>query len=166
MKNNRTTLALAIALAGTVALAGCNRDKNVDTPMVDQAPAPMNMPSSPSPSLDPAMGAASVRVSSVTIGTNAAADRSVAAQSTVGTRDRIIVSVRTDGRANSAEVGARLTYQDGQVVDEETVTLNTSGAETTNIEFSNSGAWPAGTYTVQVMVDGQPAGMSQQVTVR
>jgi len=165
MNNRRTALAFAIALVGTVALAGCNRDREVETPMVDQAPAPMMTPA-PSPALEPAMDAASLRVSSVTVGSNAAADMSVAAQSTLGTRDRIIVSVRTEGSANSVEVGARLTYQDGQVVDEETVTLNTSSAETTNIEFSNTDAWPAGTYTVQVMVDGQPAGMAQQVQVQ
>jgi FAD synthase len=72
----------------------------------------------------------------------------------------------TEGSANSAEVGARLTYQDGQMVDYRTVALNTSGAETTNIEFSNADAWPTGTYTVQVTVDGQPAGMAQQVQVQ
>lgn len=161
MKNNRTALALAIALVGTVALAGCKKD--AETPVVDQTP--MSAPA-PSPALEPAMDAASVRVSSVTVGSTAAADRSVAAQSTLGARDKIIVSVRTEGSASNAEVGARLTYQDGQVVDEETVALNTAGAETTNIEFSNTDAWPAGTYTVQVMIDGQPAGMQQQVTIQ
>lgn len=161
MKNHRTALALAIAVAGTVALAGCKKD--AETPVVDQTP--MTAPA-PSPALEPAMDAASVRVSSVTVGNTAAADKSVAALSTLGTRDKIIVSVRTEGSATSAEVGARLTYQDGQVVDEETVTLNTTGAETTNIEFSNTDAWPAGTYTVQVMVDGQPADMAQQVTIQ
>lgn len=165
MKTHRNALALAIALVGATALAGCDRDREVETPVVDQAPAPMATPE-PARPLEPAMESASVRVASVTVGSNAAADKSVAAQSTLGTRDKIIVSVRTEGSANSAEVGARLTYQDGQVVDEETVTLNTSGAETTNIEFSNTDAWPAGTYTVQVMVDGQPAGMQQQVTVQ
>ncbi len=165
MNNHRTALAFAIVLAGSVAVAGCSRDREVETPVVDQAPAPMMTPA-PSPALEPAMDAASLRVSSVTVGSNAAADMSVAAQSMLGTRDRIIVSVRTEGNANSVEVGARLTYQDGQVVDEETVTLNTSRAETTNIEFSNTDPWPTGTYTVQVMVDGQPAGMAQQVQVQ
>ena len=161
MKNHRTALALAIALTGAVALAGCKKD--AETPVVDQTP--MTAPAS-SPALEPAMNAASVRVSGVTIGSTAAADKSVAALSTLGTRDKIIVSVRTEGSASNAEVGARLTYQDGQVVDEETVALNTTGAETTNIEFSNTAAWPAGTYTVQVMVDGQPADMAQQVTIK
>ncbi len=163
--NHRTALAFAIVLAGSVMVAGCNRDREVETPMVDQTPAPMMTPA-PSPALEPAMDTASLRVSSVTVGSNAAADMSVAARSMLGTRDRIIVSVRTEGSANSVEVGARLTYEDGQVVDEETVTLNTSSAETTNIEFSNTAAWPTGTYTVQVMLDGQPAGMAQQVQVQ
>ncbi len=163
MNNNRTALALAIALASTLALGGCKRDKQVETPVVDQTP--MTAPST-SPGLQSGMENASVRVNSVTVGNTAAADRSVASQSTLGTRDRIIVSVRTDGSASNAEIGARLSYQDGQVVDEQTVGLNTSGAETTNIEFSNTNAWPAGTYTVDVMVDGQPAGTRQQITIR
>lgn len=163
MKTHRIAVALSLALAGTVALTGCNRDKPVETPVADTTPAPMTPAPAP---MTPAPAAASVSVSSVTVGSSAAADKSVAAQSTLGTRDKIIVSVRTEGSANSAEVGARLTYGDSQVVDEETVTLNTSGAETTNIEFSNTDAWPAGTYSVQVMIDGQPAGMAQQVEIK
>lgn len=165
MKTHRTALALSIALVGSLALAGCNRDKPAVAPTTDTAPAPMTPAPAPAP-MTPPPATATVSVSSVTIGSSAAADKSVAAQSTLGARDKIIVSVRTDGSANSAEVGARLTYEDGQVVDEETVTLNTSGSETTNIEFSNANAWPAGTYTVQVMVDGQAAGMAQQVQVQ
>lgn len=163
MNDHRTTLAIAIAVIGTVGLAGCNR--NNEAPVVNQAPAPMVSPSR-SPALEPAVAVPSVQVSSVTVGSSAAADKSVAAQSTLGTRDKMIVSVQTEGSANGAEVGARLTNQDGQMVDYRTVILNTSGAETTNIEFSNTEAWPAGTYTMQVTVDGQPAGMAQQVQVQ
>lgn len=165
MDHHRAALAFAIALASTVALVGCSRDNEVEAPVVDRAPEPMAMPT-PSPALEPAMEVPSLRVSSVTVGSNVAADDSVAAQSMLGSRDRIVVSVRTEGSANSVDIGARLTYQDGQVVDEDTVTLNTSSAETTNIEFSNTDSWPAGTYSVQVMVDDQPAGMAQQVTVQ
>jgi len=111
-------------------------------------------------------GMTTTSVTSITVGSTAAADRSVAAQSTLGTNDPIIVSVRTDGAATSTTIAARLTFQDGQMVDEESQMLNTSGAETTNIEFRNDQAWPTGRYTVDVTVDGQPAGMSQQVEIR
>jgi len=76
------------------------------------------------------------------------------------------VSVRTEGVSTNTTVAARLTFQDGQVAGEESQALNTNGAETTNIEFRNANGWPAGRYTVDVTVDGQPAGMSQQIEIR
>ena len=107
-----------------------------------------------------------VSVQGVSVGTVAAADKSVATQAVIGARDPIIVSVRTFGTASNVPVVATLTYQDGQVAGEQHVSLNTSGPDTTNITFSNSNAWPAGTYTAQVTVNGMPAGTAQQFEVR
>ncbi len=84
--------------------------------------------------------AAAVSVSSVTVGKTAAADKSVATTALFAPKDDIIVSVKTDGAANNVNVGAKLTYQDGQVAGEQTATLNTSGAETTNVTFKNARA--------------------------
>ncbi len=112
------------------------------------------------------MMASQVTVSSITVGNAAAADRTVSAQQSVSSTDPIIVSVRTDGSASNTEIGARITFQDGQVAGEQKQALNTSGSETTNIEFRNTNGWPTGRYTVDVTVDGQPAGMSQQVEIR
>ncbi len=170
MKIQRHSYALIAALAGAVALAGCNRDPEPATTMTPPAtttdPAP-GMGPTPAMETGPLTGGmTTTSVSSITVGNTAAADRSVAAQSTLRTNDPIIVSVRTDGAATNTTIAARLTFEDGQVVDEESQMLNTSGAETTNIEFRNDNAWPAGRYTVDVTVDGQPAGMSQQVEVR
>ena len=81
-------------------------------------------------------------------------------------KDEIIVSVRTDGAANNANVGAKLTFQDGQVAGEQNATLNTSGAETTNITFKNANGWPAGKYRAEVMVDGKAAGTPQEFEVK
>ena len=56
----------------------------------------------------------------------------------------------TAPRAN-AEVGrASCVYQDGQTAGEKKQTLNTTGAETTNFEFTNAKPWPAGKYKVEV----------------
>ncbi len=49
---------------------------------------------------------------------------------------------------------------------EQNATLNTTGAETTNLSFSKPDGWPAGTYTAQVMVDGKPAGTPQTIIVK
>lgn len=165
MKATRIACTLMMVLAGSVALSGCKRDEQAAVPATP--PAPMT---EPAPTLGPAPPVesqpAAVSVSAITVGNTAAADRSVAAMSTLDAKDKIIVSVRTDGAATNTTVGAKLTHQDGQVAAEESQALNTGGSETTNIEFSNANAWPAGRYTIDVTLDGNPAGMSQQIEVK
>ena len=145
----------ALALVAGLALAGCKKNEPA-------APAPVPAPTTPAPAAAPA----AVSVQGVTVGTAAGADKSVAAQAVIGQRDPIIVSVRTFGTANNVPVVAKLSYQDGQTAGEQNVTLNTSGPDTTNITFSNANAWPAGTYTAHVSVNGVPAGTAQQFEVR
>ena len=147
----------ALAVAAALSLAGCKKNEPATPPAMPE-------PTAPAPAAAPMTEAVSVQ--GVSVGTVAAADKSVATQAVIGARDPIIVSVRTVGTANNVPVVARLTYQDGQVAGEQNVTLNTSGPDTTNITFSNSNAWPAGTYTAQVTVNGMPAGTAQQFEVR
>ena len=159
MKLNRISYALIIALAGTVALAGCKKKEEAvvaPAPVVTEpAPAPIEAPAAP------------VSATSITIGNTAAADKSVAALSTFGTKDAIIVSVKTDATtpANAA-IDAKLTYQDGQVAGQQTASVAAGGVDTTNVTFTNANAWPAGKYTVVVTLNGQPIGMSQDIEVK
>lgn len=159
MKPNRTAHALIVALAATVALGAC---KKQEEDLASTVPPPMSEPLPPPAPMEPA---SAVTVTGVTVGNTAAADKSVTAAGSFRSSDKIIVSVKTDGAASNVDVEAKLTYQDGQVAGTQSATLNTSGPETTNIEFSNANPWPAGTYTVDVTVDGQPAG-SQQIEVK
>ncbi len=161
MKKTSLSSALIIALAGTLALAGCKKKEETMPPPAASAPAPAPM-SEPAPA--PATPA--VSVTSVTVGNTAAADKSVAPVAMIGSKDKIIVSVKTEGAASNATLGAKLTYQDGQVAGEQSATLNTSGAETTNIEFSKASAWPAGKYRADVTLDGQPVGTTQEFEVK
>lgn len=147
----------ALAVAAALSLAGCKKNEPATPPAMPE-------PTAPAPAAAPMTEAVSVQ--GVSVGTVAAADKSVATQAVIGTRDPIIVSVRTFGTASNVPVVATLTYQDGQVAGEQHVSLNTSGPDTTNITFSNSNAWPAGTYTAQVTVNGMPAGTAQQFEVR
>lgn len=164
---------LLIAMLGTVALVGCKKDE----PAVDSTATPAAADTAAAPAAAPApmTGApppmaegnmAAVNVSSVTVGKTAAADKSVATTAMFAPKDEIIVSVRTDGTANNANVGAKLTFQDGQVAGEQSATLNTTGAETTNISFKNANGWPAGKYRAEVMVDGKAAGTPQEFEVK
>jgi len=188
MKTLRSPQLLALAIIASLAVSACNRNDGDDTaaptatpdatatsPTTDPAlgPAPEPAPESATGAV-PAPGTASAAsgtmasqftVRSITVGNAASADRSVIARPGVSGIDPIIVSVRTDGAASNVNIGARLTYQDGQVAGEESRVLNTSGSEITNFEFRDANHWPKGRYTIDVTVDGKPAG-TQQIEVR
>jgi hypothetical protein len=160
MKLNRISYALIVALAGTVALAGCKKKEEAAAPppvVTEPAPAPAPVEPAPAP----------VSATSVTVGKTAAADKSVAALSTFGVKDKIIVSVKTDAAtpANAA-IDAKLTFQDGQVAGQKTATVVAADAGTTNVEFSNTNPWPAGKYKVDVTLNGAPVGMTQEIEVK
>ena len=159
MKLNRISYALIVALAGSIALAGCKKkEEAVIAPPVVTEPAP-------APVMEPAP--MPVSTTSITVGNTAAAGKSVAAMSTFGTKDKIIVSVKTDAATSAnAAIDAKLTYQDGQVAGQQTATVVAEDAGTTNVTFSNANAWPAGKYKVDVTVNGQPAGMTQEIEVK
>ena len=153
MKKTSLSSALMIAVVGAVALVGCKKkEAEVVPPPAASTPAPAPMAET---------APAAVSVTSLTVGNTAASDKSVAPVATLGAKDKIIVSVKTDGSASNVNLAAKLTYQDGQVAGEKTVSLNTTAAETSNIEFTNSNPWPAGKYTADVTVDGKAAGMQQ-----
>ncbi|UOV08883.1 hypothetical protein MUU77_00745 [Pseudoxanthomonas sp. F37] len=162
MKQNRMSYVLAAALVGSVALVGCKKkEEPVAAPPAATEPAPAPAPAEPAPAPAP------VSATSVTVGNMAAADKSVAAISTFGTKDKIIVSVKTDAAtpANAA-IDAKLTFQDGQVAAQQTANVVAGGADTTNVEFTNSNPWPAGKYKVDVTLNGQPVGMTQEIEVK
>ena len=158
MKLNRISYALIVALAGTVALAGCKKKEEAVV-----APAPVVTEPAPAPVEAPAP----VSATSITVGNTAAADKSVAAVSTYGVKDKIIVSVKTDSAtpANAA-IDAKLTYQDGQVAGQQTATVVAEDAGTTNVTFANTNPWPAGKYTIVVTLNGQPVGLAQDIEVK
>ncbi|MGH7586837.1 MAG: hypothetical protein ACREMH_11355 [Gemmatimonadales bacterium] len=87
------------------------------------------------------------------------------ATTSFGTRDTIYVAVRTEDVAPGARLTAKWTFQDGQVVEESSETITAGGSGVTEFHIMKPTAWPAGTYRVEVMMDGQPVG-SQQFTVQ
>ncbi|MCD9085620.1 hypothetical protein [Stenotrophomonas sp. SY1] len=158
MKKTSLSSALMIAVVGAVALLGCKKkDEAATAPPPAAAPAPM---------AEPAAAPPAVTVTSVTVGNTAGADLSVAPVAVLGAKDKIIVSVKTSGTASNVNVGAKLTYQDGQVAGEQSGTLNSTDTGTTNLEFTKASGWPAGKYTADVTVDGKAAGMPQQFEVK
>ncbi len=167
MKKSSISTAVLAALLATVALAGCK--KKEDTADNNAQPA-ATAPAAPAPMTEaapqPMTAATGVTVSTVTVGKSAAADKTVTSAALFAPKDDIIVSIRTDGSANNANVAAKLTFQNGQVAGEQNQVVNTTSAETTNISFKNANGWPAGKYRAEVTVDGKAAGSPQEFEVK
>jgi hypothetical protein len=105
-------------------------------------------------------------VTEVRLGRSVGADRRVATETTQFTpRDTIFASVATQGTASNATLTARWSYQDGQVVDETQQTVSPTGPSNTEFHVVNPGGWPAGSYRVEVLVNGRPA-QSREFTVQ
>lgn len=143
MKQNRIALALAVALVGTVAIVGC---KKKEAP-VAEAPAPVE--AAPAP-----VEVAPAPATSYTVSSGAAADP-------------IEVTISTDASVPvDATLAAKLTYQDGQTAGEESTTIKAEDAGTTKIAFKKATPWPTGTYKVDVTVNGNPVGLTQEIEIK
>ncbi len=75
--------------------------------------------------------------------------------------DIIYAVVETKGSGPNTALQARWTYQDGQVVDESSRNISTAGEDVTEFHISKPGGWPKGKYTVQVLLNGAPAGSEE-----
>ena len=157
MTRKTLNVAIAAALFGSLVLVGCkkNQDEAAMTPppaTTEPAPAPM-----PEPAPAPAASAASV--TAVTLGNAVGADMKVATPSTTfAPKDTIYASVTTSTSDPAASIPAKLaarwSFEDGQVVNEESKDLNLSGAGDTEFHISQPDGLPAGKYKVEISLDG------------
>jgi hypothetical protein len=111
-----------------------------------------------------------VRVADVTLGKGIGTDKRVTNETdTFGTRDTIYASVHTTGGGGSGagqqQLTARWTFQDGQVVDERTETISPSGDAYTEFRVSKPSGWPAGKYTLRILLNGSEV-QTKDFTVR
>lgn len=99
-----------------------------------------------------------VHVSDVTLGNTIGADyRIVTETGTFRPPDTIYVSVETTGTSPGADLTARWTYEDGQVVDETSRTIAPDGPAVTEFHVSKPDGWPTGEYEVVILLNGQQA---------
>ncbi|HEY8154302.1 MAG TPA: hypothetical protein VII72_09265 [Myxococcota bacterium] len=113
----------------------------------------------PPPAAAPAPAPAPFRVSGIDLGNAIGADKRVAAPgSSFAATDTIYASVATEGASPSVTLVARWTYQDGQLVSEETQTIAPTGAAVTEFHIAKPDGWPAGGYQVEVIANGASAG--------
>lgn len=144
--------AFCLALLTTGLVACGNKEEpaaeTVETPVVATTPAPHAQ----------AADASALRVASVNVGRQIGPDKRVTSPTTqLGTRDTIYASVATEGTGANATLGARWTYQDGQVVDQGTETISPNGPAVTEFHISKPSGWPAGQYKVVITLNGTPA---------
>lgn len=143
------TLTFAVAMAGALALTACGKKEEPAPPAATAPVAPAPAPVTPPPA------AAPVAVSSVDLGTAVGPDQKVtAATTTFAPMDTIYAAVSTTGKAPSAVLNAKFTYQDGQTVNESSQTIAPNGDAVTTFHISKPDGWPAGNYKVEISLNG------------
>lgn len=140
-----------IAAGLTLALSACKKDAPV---VVTPAPAPIVI----EPAIAPAPTPAQIMVSAVNLGTAVGADQKVTTASTsFGVNDVIYAAVDTKNASSNATLAAKWTYQDGQVVNEESSNIAPAGDVTSNFKLSKATPWPVGKYKVEITLNGVSA---------
>jgi hypothetical protein len=125
-------------------------------------PAPRATAPQPAAPMTPPPAAPAVTVTSVELGNQIGADKRVTQQSTsFAPKDTIYATVVTSGSAPSATLTAKWTYQDGQVVSDSTQTLALTGPTVTEFHVSKPDGWLAGTYKVEVSLNGRSTGTKE-----
>lgn len=140
------TRCLLISTIGLIPLAAaCNRDTAEEE--VQTSPPVTNAPAGDA-----------VRVTEVDVGRSIGADKRIndnAATDEFRRTDTIYASVATEGNASGAALSARWTFEDGQVVDESSQTVSSTGPAVTEFHISKPDGWPVGKYKVEIRLNGQ-----------
>jgi hypothetical protein len=98
-----------------------------------------------------------VRVSDVKLGRAIGADKRLTDETDdFRPTDVIYAVVETQGSGSGAELRARWTYEDGQVVDESSRSIAAAGGDFTEFHISKPSGWPTGNYKVEILLNGQP----------
>jgi hypothetical protein len=137
-------LAIAATLALSLATVACNRDAEPEVDLNDTA------------TVDTTPIAGEFRVTDVSLGRGMQGDSALRDETDdFGRADTIHALVRHEGSGSGTRITARWTFEDGQVVDERTETVSPSGtgAAYTHFTISKPDGWPAGTYTLHLLVN-------------
>lgn len=155
MTRKTLNLAIAAALLGSLALVGCKKkqDEAAMTPPAAETPAP-----APAPAETPAP-ASTVTVTSVDLGNAVGTDKKVTtSMTTFAPKDTIYAAVSTSSTdpatPATGKLGAKWTYQDGQVVDDSSQDFNFTGTDTTDFSINKPSGFPTGSYKVEISLDG------------
>jgi hypothetical protein len=144
------------AIAAMLLVAGCKK-KDAAVPIDTSAALPAPAPTAP----------VALHVTDVSTGKGLTADTNLGTPTdTFGVRDTIYVLVKTDGASTASKLDVKWTYNGKQTVNESTQNIAPTGGEARNeFHIQKAGAWPKGSYKVEVMLDGAPAG-SKDFTIK
>lgn len=149
----------SILIAGALALglAACKKKEEAPPP-APASPPVAEVPAPPMP--------VPFRVTAVTLGSGIGeGNRPMPTTDVFAAADTIYAAVESEGEAASVTLSARWTYEDGQVVREESQTIVPTGATVSEFHISKPDGWPKGKYRVEITVDGAPAA-SRDFTVQ
>jgi hypothetical protein len=156
MTIHRTRTMFALSLAAALALSACGKNE-APAPAPAPAPTPPPAATTPAPVPTPAPAPAAVSVASVDLGSAIDANDKITTATTSFTpKDTIYASIATEGTGTAA-FDVKWTYQGGQTVKEDTKTINPTGPANTEFHISKPSGWPAGSYKVDVSLNGQSA---------
>jgi hypothetical protein len=138
----RTSIALAMTTA--IVVAGCSKKNDAATDTQRTAAG----------AVADSTANRTLTVADVSLGRHVGADKKVADATTdFARKDSIFASVHTTGN-RPAKLTARWTFQDGQVVDEHSEDISPTGDAYTEFHIVKPSGWPAGKYTLHVLLDG------------
>jgi hypothetical protein len=100
--------------------------------------------------------ASAVRVADVKLGRSVGSDKRLTDETdNFRPTDVVYAVVETQGSGAPAELRARWTYEDGQVVDESSRNISAAGGDFTEFHISKPSGWPRGKYQVEILLNGQ-----------
>jgi hypothetical protein len=103
--------------------------------------------------------AAGARVERITVAKAVNADDSPGeAASTFGKNDTVYVSMWTASTPVGTEISARWLGPDGQQITEDKIVTDRAGDGYTSFHVANTNGWTPGTYRVEILLNGAPAG--------
>lgn len=137
------TMAASLAL---IALAACSKEKKVSGGDVTPGAA------AATPT------ATTVAVADIDVGRAIANSRVTDKTDSFKPADTVYTSVHTTGTAPSANVMARWTFEDGQVVQESSQSIAPNGDAYTEFHISKPSGLPKGKYKVEVFLDSKSVG--------
>jgi len=149
---------------GLISFAGCK--KRIETSSTTSLPSTTGQTASITPAVvEPESPGQAVRIVDVTLGTSLKPDNTVEnVTNTFSPKDTIFAAVKTEG-AGTATLEVKWTDKHSQIVKTDTRTINPTGAAVTEFSIQKPEGWPAGDYTVLVLVSGTTAAVSKAFKV-